>query len=160
MQRLTRHLTGGAGHIALLVGFAAFAIWYANDAWKAQAKLQNMLLIGPAAALSLGLIVVLVAAELRRIVNGTDAAPAPETPPGTFTAKYGTPIAAALLAVYVILMPIVGFDVATVIYVAVSMILQGARDWRIILAFSLATGLLPVWAIETMLSIPVPTLVL
>lgn len=106
------------------------------------------------------LILVLALAEFRRIAKGTDAAPDPAVPPDTFAAKYGTPIAAALLGVYVLVMPLVGFDVATVVYVAVSMVLQGARDWRIILAFSLAAGLLPVWAIEEMLSIPVPTLVL
>ncbi|XDB00440.1 tripartite tricarboxylate transporter TctB family protein (plasmid) [Sulfitobacter sp. LCG007] len=160
MSRLTRHLTGGAGHIALLSLFAVFAIWYAADAWSAQPKVQNMLLIGPAAAVSLALIVVLAVAEVRRIARGTDAAPKPEMPQNTFAAKYGTPIAAALLGVYVLLMPIVGFDVATPIYIAVSMVLQGARDWRIILAFSLVAGLLPVWAIEEMLSIPIPTLVL
>lgn len=160
MKPLSRHFTGGAGHLALLAVFGLFAIWYANDAWSAQAKIQNMLLIGPAAALSVVLIVILAVAELRRIAQGTDAAPDPEIPPTTFAARYGTPISACLLAVYVLLMPVVGFDVATVVYVAVSMVLQGARDWRIILAFSLAAGLLPVWAIEEMLSIPVPTLVL
>ncbi|WP_102108621.1 tripartite tricarboxylate transporter TctB family protein [Oceaniglobus roseus] len=160
MNRLSRHLTGGAGHLALLAAFAAFTVWYTADAWAAQSKVQNMLLIGPAAALSLVLILVLAVAEARRIAKGTDAAPPPETPPDTFAAKHGTPIAAGLMGVYVIAMPLVGFDVATVVYVAVSMVLQGARDWRIILAFSLVAGLLPVWAIEEMLSIPVPTLVL
>ena len=160
MTRLTRHLTGGAGHLALLAGFALFTIWYASDAWAAQAKVQNMLLIGPAAALALILIAVLAVAEVRRIAKGTDAAEPSDLPSDTFAARYGTPLAAALLGVYVIVMPLVGFDVATVVYVAVSMVLQGARDWRVILAFSLAAGLLPVWALEEMLSIPVPTLVL
>ena len=160
MKMLSRHLTGGAGHIALLTCFAVFALWYANDAWSAQAKVQNMLLIGPAAAVSVILIAVLAVAELRRIARGTDAARAPETPPTTFAARYGTPVAAGLLAVYVLVMPFVGFDVATFVYIALSMLLQGARDWRIILAFSLVAGLLPVWALEEMLSIPVPTLVL
>ncbi|EAQ02199.1 hypothetical protein OB2597_18991 [Pseudooceanicola batsensis HTCC2597] len=160
MRRLTRHLTGGAGHLALLAAFAAFSIWYVIDAWTAQAKVQNMLLIGPAAAFSLALILVLAVAEARRIARGTDLAPVSDIPRTTFAAKYGTPIAAGLLAVYVLLMPVIGFDVATVVYVALSMVLQGARDWRIVLAFSLAAGLLPVWAIEEMLSIPIPTLVL
>lgn len=172
MRQVMTHLSGTAGHLLLLAGFAAYALWYSLDAWAAQAKTQNMLLIGPAALLAGVVIALLFAKELLRWRAGEPtetAEDAPDVEPAaadtgddtrTFREAWGTPLSAALLGVYVIALPIVGFDVATVVYIALCMMLQGARDWRIILGFSLVAGLLPVWAIEKMLSVPVPTLFL
>ncbi|MFY0634349.1 MAG: tripartite tricarboxylate transporter TctB family protein [Vannielia sp.] len=172
MRQVMWHLSGRAGHLLLLAGFAAYALWYALDAWAAQAKAQNMLLIGPAAVLAGAVIALISIREILRwragepIETAEDAqdlepaAPSADGDSRSFREAWGTPLSAALLGVYVLAMPLLGFDVATVLYIALCMILQGARDWRIIAGFSLVAGLLPVWAIEKMLSIPVPTLFL
>ncbi|NVK32971.1 MAG: tripartite tricarboxylate transporter TctB family protein [Rhodobacteraceae bacterium] len=162
MQYVMKHLSGAAGHLLLLAGFAGYAIWYVTDAWSAQAKAENLLLIGPAAVLALVVIAALIIKQVSRMVTGTSAEPSDDPlenlpPPNSFREKWGTPLSAILLAVYVLSVPFIGFDVATVTYVAICMMLQGARDWRIILPFSLLAGLLPVWAIELILSIPIPT---
>lgn len=169
MDKMKRHLAGSVGHILLLASFAAYAIWYALDAFAAQSKIQNMLLIAPASAIVLGLVVLIAIAEIRRITaRAKVVAPSkPEVKPEAepklgqnFQQRYGTIGACISMAVYVILMPFIGFDVATVLFIAVSMVMQGARNWLVIAAFSLTVGLLPVWALEYVLSIPVPTLVL
>ena len=162
MREFMKRLGGGMGHLLLLVGFAAYALWYSYDAWNAQPRVENMLLIGPAAALAFAVIVILFLREARQMVQGEQHDPL--APPnttdqdaeGSFRQTWGTPLSAILLAAYVLSVPFVGFDVATVVYVASCMILQGARGWRIILPFSLVSGLLPVWAIEKVLSIPIP----
>ena len=167
MQGLTRHLTGGAGHLLLLAGFLVFAIWYANDAYASQQSVQNMLLIGPAAALAVALIGAIAVGQIWRLASGTDSAKAteavvPAETPGeaSFKQRYGTSVAALGLAVYVAAMPFIGFDVASVVFVALSMMFQGARNPLTIGIYALLVGLLPVWAIESILSVPVPTLFL
>lgn len=166
MRSIMKRLSGATGHVLLLGGFAAYALWYANDAWSAQSKVQNMLLIGPAAALALVIIAALLLKEIQRAVSDAPVPPeddpAADVPTGdadqrSFRQVWGTPLSAILLLVYVLSVPFVGFDIGTVTYIALCMLLQGARDWRVIVPFSLAAGLLPLWAIETILSISIPT---
>lgn len=160
MDKLKRHLTGGAGHLLLLAGFAAYAIWYARDAFAAQSKIQNMLLIAPASAIVFVFVVLIALSVIRSMMRGTDVAVPDDEPRDTFQQRYGTFGASVGMAVYVIAMPFIGFDVATVVFIAASMVMQGARNWIAVLVFSLIFGLLPVWALEHVLSIPVPTLFL
>ena len=134
--------------------------WYVQDAYQAQSKTENMLLIGPAALITVTLVAFLGMAEVRRILKGEGESPAPEKPATTFKERLGTPMSAAALVVFVLLMPLIGFDIAAVLFVAGSMVMQGARDWRVIAGFSLIMGLLPVWALENVLSVPVPTLII
>ena len=157
MGKLKRHLTGGVGHLLLLAGFGTYAMWYILDAYAAQPKIQNMLLIAPASVIVLTFVVLIFLSEIRDIARGADVAPPDEGPRDTFQQRYGTLCAATGMAVYVLAMPFIGFDVATVVFIAVSMILQGARNWIAIAVFSLVVGLPPVWALENVLSIPVPT---
>ncbi len=160
MDKLKRHLTGGVGHLLLLAGLAGYATWYALDAFAAQSKIQNMLLIAPASAIVLIFAALITVSVVRSMMRGTDVAFPDDEPKDTFQQHYGTICACIGMAVYVIAMPFIGFDVATVVFIAASMVMQGARNWIAILVFSLIVGLLPVWALESVLSIPVPTLLL
>ena len=172
MHTIFRHLAGGVGHLVLLAGFSAFAIWYALDAWRAQAKVENMLLIGPVALIVLGIMAFQAARQIIRLRSearaggGADSdgpLHAPEADVGrvaSLRARYGAPLSAIGLGLYVIALPLIGFDVATAVFVMCNMLLQGERNPFIIAAFSLLVATLPVIAIEAMLSVPVPTLVL
>ena len=157
MDKVKRHMSGGVGHLHLLAGFGIFAAWYGFDAFAAQSKVQNMLLIAPAATVVVILVVLILLKEIRSIARGTDAVVSDEPPGETFQQRHGTLCASIGMVVYVIAMPFIGFDVATVVFIAVSMVLQGARNWIAILFFSLFVGLLPVWSLENVLSVPVPT---
>ena len=53
------------GHLALLTLIAAWLIWYAYDAWSASARMNNLLLIAPAALVGLGLVAAIVGMEIR-----------------------------------------------------------------------------------------------
>ena len=57
-------------------------------------------------------------------------------------------------------LPFLGFDVATALFVAASMLLQGERNPIVIGLFAVTVATLPILGIEYMLSVPVPTLVL
>lgn len=174
MHPIMRHLTGGVGHLLLLLVFVAFSIWYASDAYRAQQKVENLLLIWPAALVVLVLALILGGRQV--LAMRRDSAPDPEIPADspdravsdegsepslqTLRARYGTPLSAIGLGVYVMAVPFLGFDVSTALFVAASMRLQGERNLIIIAAFALVVATLPVMAIESMLSVPVPTLVL
>ena len=172
MPATLRRLADGPGHLLLLCIFVLFSLWYALDAYMAQQKVENLLLIWPATLIVLILALGLAARQLRamrqtRTVHGkgdaqTDQAntdePAPETV--SFQARYGTVLSATGLGLYVLSLPFLGFDVATALFVAASMRLQGERNPIVICLFAVLVATLPILGIEYMLSLPVPTLVL
>jgi putative tricarboxylic transport membrane protein len=164
MKRFSRDQLHGAGHLLLLAGFVTFAIWYALDAYSAQSRIQNMLIIAPGAMLVLGLGLIFAASEIRLLITmhaNRDASADSEAPVrGSFKQRYGTTSAAFALGIYVLIMPFIGFDIATVLFIAASMIMQGQRTWWKIAAFSLIAGLLPVWGLDALLAIEFPTLLL
>lgn len=165
MNRFSSDHLHGAGHLLLLACFVTFAIWYALDAYSAQSRIQNMLIIAPATILVLGLGMILAISEIRRLIAlkraSSGASADSEGPPeSSFKQRYGTASAAAALGIYVVIMPFIGFDIATVLFIAASMILQGQRTWWKITAFSLIAGLLPVWGLDALLAIEFPTLLL
>ena len=180
MPAIMRHLSGGLGHLLLLSVFVLFSVWYALDAYMAQQKVENLLLIWPAAIIVLVLAVGLAAAQARAMMqtraahahgdaetqvedDAEDAQvdgdePAPQAP--SFQARYGTPLSAIGLGLYVLSLPFLGFDVATALFVAASMRLQGERNPVVICLFAVMVATLPILGIEYMLSVPVPTVVL
>ena len=176
MPAILRHLAGGIGHLVLLSVFVLFSVWYALDAYRAQQKVENLLLIWPATIIVLVLALGLAAVQLRAMmktraacadggaetrVEGTQGGgnePAPEAT--SLKARYGTPLSAIGLGLYVLSLPFLGFDVATALFVAASMRLQGERNPIVIGLFAVAVATLPILGIEYMLSVPVPTLVL
>ena len=176
MPAILRHLAGGLGHLLLLSVFVLFSVWYALDAYMAQQKVENLLLIWPATIIVLVLALGLAAVQVRTMmqtraahadggaekqaedVHGDGDEPAPEAT--SLQARYGTPLSAIGLGLYVLSLPFLGFDVATALFVAASMLLQGERNPIVIGLFAVTVATLPILGIEYMLSVPVPTLVL
>lgn len=176
MPAILRHLSGGPGHLLLLAVFVLFSVWYALDAYWAQKKVENLLLIWPATIIVLALSLGLAAVQVRTMlqtraahadggagtrmedVHGDGDGPAPEAT--SLQARYGTPLSAIGLGLYVLSLPFLGFDVATALFVAASMLLQGERNPIVICLFAVMVAALPILGIEYMVSVSVPTLVL
>ena len=171
MPAIMRHVSGGLGHLLLLCVFVLFSVWYALDAYRAQQKVENLLLIWPATITVLVLALGLAAVQVRTMMKARAAhaaqagedgraggEPAPEA--RSIQARYGTPLSAIGLGLYVLSLPFLGFDVATALFVAASMRLQGERNPIVICLFAVMVATLPILGIEYMLSVPVPTLVL
>ena len=163
MHNILSHMGERIGHLVLLATFSRFVIWYARDAWLAQDEVENMLLIGPISALVLILMAGIAIRQIRLMIASgprrADTAPVADAVE-TIRSRYGAVLSATFLGLYVASMPLIGFDVATALFVAAQMVLQGARNMLLIVFFSALVAILPVLAIEQLLSVPVPTTVL
>ncbi|MEF2553151.1 tripartite tricarboxylate transporter TctB family protein [Aurantimonas sp. A2-1-M11] len=149
---------GPWGSCLLLIGFASFSIWYFLDARSVSSEVENLLLIGPASALSLVLCVAILVREVPKLrMTAAPAAPRGDEAK-SFRERYGVVAAIIALVVYVVLMPWLGFDVGTFLFIAASMLIQGERRWWAILSFAAIMAVLTVYSMESILSVPVPSL--
>jgi len=154
-----------AGHLGLLAAMAGFTVWFAVDAWAAQPDVVNMLLAGPVAALVLLLITAVAVAVLRRpgevgpadeyaVGQGDPDSPAP---PQSLRRRYGVAVGCAMLGVYVLSLEYIGFDLASFLFCALTMIFMGKRNWAVVVAYSAAMSLIPVYVLIHVMGVPVLT---
>lgn len=124
--------------------------WYLQNAWRASPTVENMLLIGPVAIL----IFALAAVILWQILRPSRTAPArqPERPSLRVIGSMG------LLGLYVLAMNRIGFDLATFLYVAGSLVLLGERRPFVVLLLPLGFALAVTWGLTRLASMPIPTL--
>jgi hypothetical protein len=117
------------------------------------------IVLGIMAALS----VMLIAADVwsHRRSRGAVAAPAPTTPTAPATRNYRlVTVTFAVFAAYVMLLPWLGFRVATFLFVAaLPVVLQkpeGWRRWMVVIIAALATVIVTYLAFEVYLSVLLP----
>ncbi|WP_417883368.1 tripartite tricarboxylate transporter TctB family protein [Vibrio rumoiensis] len=132
--------------VLVVIGLAGFVILYSLSAWKASNTPENMILILPVSAIAL----ILCAIELIQQVLGKSQSvergqPVKEVAPimGLFTA-------------YVLSLEWIGFDVATVLFVASFLLVQGERRWVWIVGYSICFGLVMSVFFAQMLPYPMP----
>ncbi|MEE2860047.1 MAG: tripartite tricarboxylate transporter TctB family protein [Paracoccus sp. (in: a-proteobacteria)] len=154
-MRLTSH---SAGHLCLLAGLAGFVVWFTLDAWRAQPDVVNMLLAGPIAALTLTLIAAIAVGVLRR--HGPDETEPYDRSALSFRSRFGVPAGCALLGLYVLSLEYVGFDAASFLFCALTMIFMGKRNWLLIVGYSALMSLGPVYVLIHVMGVPVTTLLL
>lgn len=147
-----------AGQLGLLALFAAFVVWFTNDAWQASPTLVNMLLIGPVAALAL-----MIAVGLAVGVLWVRPAESQETDGSgdekeSLRSRYGVAFGCILLALYVLLLEYIGFDLASVLFCGTTMVMMGQRNWLAIAIYSAIVGLIPVYVLVHMMGVPATTL--
>lgn len=148
-----------AGHFGLLAVFAAFTVWFALDAWRADPGMVNMILIAPVAALTLA-IVIAVAAHLAMNPDVDAESPRDEDDDGSLRARYGIAIACVMLAAYVLSLEVIGFDLAGIIFCGLTMTMMGQRGWAGIAVYSAVMGLAPVYVLVNLMGVPVKTVFL
>lgn len=147
------------GQIGFVSALMAWIVWYYFDALAASPNIQNMLLIRPVTYVT-GLIYLLIVFSALNIAPAD--APAPERderPPGS-ARDLRAPLIALALIVYVALIPYLGFDVATALFVAAAMAAAGERRWWALLLVSIGFSAFLSLGFKFALSTPVPTLVL
>lgn len=147
-----------AGHFGLLVIFAAFVIWFTHNAWVASPTTINMLLIAPTALLALCLIVAIAAGLV--LHPGRDAHGPEDEGDGSLRQRFGVPIGCLALALYVLSLETIGYDIAGVLFCAATMVLMGKRNLLVIVLYSLLVGFGPVWILQHPMGIPVHSLIL
>jgi putative tricarboxylic transport membrane protein len=154
-------LTVDLGHLLLLAGFAAFVVWYNEDARNASIEIENTILIVPASILAL-LLCLFVACQtihIRPVSAPVQQAGKNEDPPATGAGPVIVPACyMTALAGYVFFMEAVGFDVATAAFVAVAMRISGERRPHVIALFSISFAALCVYSLKLVLPLDLPTL--
>jgi len=139
------------GDFIVLMGLAGFTLWYLLDAIRVSATPQNLLLILPLAVIVLAII----ALELiLRIKHGSLFRSSEEEP------LHKTLPVVGLFAVYVLSLEAIGFDIATVAFLALFLILKGERNWLLVGGYSVAFGLSVAFFFSQMLPYPMTLLLL
>jgi hypothetical protein len=152
-----RRISVDAGHLALVTALAGWCLWYLLDARAASADIQNLSLIEPVA-----LLMIAVWALIARQTIKIGPAAASEQPlgrtkiPGPFAHRiFGS---MALLAIYVTMATFIGFDVATVVYIAAALVLLGERSIITLVVLPVAFCGVAIYLFNTILATPLPIL--
>jgi hypothetical protein len=136
------------GHLIWLLALAGFLVWYLLDARRSSPRVENLILVVPAVIVCLGLIVVIAIGELRRPRTSADR---PATQPAA------APVAAArgilgwilshreatliaLFGAYVLVLPVLRFEIASSAFIFLSLLLNGERRPLALLALSILLG--------------------
>ncbi len=148
------------GHLALAGFIASFCLWYLNDARSSSPRADNLLLILPASLLAIVLFVIIVVKEIKLVRIAPDVDSVVETTGRgpAIASNLHVPAFMGIMGMYVLSMPYIGFDVATFLFMASSLLIQGERRWPVIVGFSLVFAVLVTWSFKMILSAPVPTM--
>jgi len=156
-----RMLRVDTGHLLFLIAIGSWCVWYLFDARAASTNLQNLLLIQPAVIVGLALILF----ALRSTIHvDADAGPAPEsTEEGRDAVHERQEVIRvfgfmALLGIYLVLIPRLGLDVATPLFIAACLLGQGERRLHVLVGIPLIFTVLVVYGFKALLPIPIPTL--
>lgn len=157
------------GHVAFLVAVAGYAAWRLVDARAASSSFQNLLLIEPVVFVMLALVAIIAFGVIVRRQGGAEdeVPPIPElapiesaeAPPADDKAHLVQVAAAmALTGAFLALVPLAGLDVATFLFVAAALFLQGERrPWMIVLVPAVFAFVV-VHGFKALLPTPIPTL--
>lgn len=149
-------------HVAALVGFAGFVIWYALDAWRASPHVENTILIVPTSIIALLLIVAILPQAVRfEKATAPTTEEASPSKPAPWSERHRAELSAVgqmiLLGGFVFLIPVMGFDIATFVFVAASMFVMGERRWPLLLLYPALFALALTGGMKAMMSIDLMT---
>lgn len=144
-------------HLAFATAIVAWCLWFCRDAWLAQADVENLILIVPA-AVAAGILYVFVAAGCFRAVGPADGFETRRP----LDSGVGVKIAGtmALLAALVIAGPLIGFDIASFVYILATLWLLGERRIVVLLLVPALFCIVVIYCFDTILPIPLPLLFL
>ncbi len=137
------------GHLALVALIAGVVGAYLHDAVQASPTTDNLILILPAAVVALGLCALIAAGILRQTAARGDDAPLGRAP-----------ALMALFALYIVTLPVAGFDVGSAVFVAAALLVEGERRPVQLLLVPVVFAALVTLAFRALVPYPIPTLML
>lgn len=135
------------GQLCMLLGLAGFTLWYLSDAIRVSFTTPNLLLILPVAV---AVLILCVAELVISLWRGDLFEPVDDDP-----IKEILPII-VLFAVYVLTLPWLGFDLGTILFVAIFLRMKNERNWFWVLGYSISFGLAIALFFALMLPYPMP----
>lgn len=146
------------GHLILVAAFATFVIWYNFDAQSKSSQIENTILIVPATLVAL-LMCALIAGQILFAWLGDPRAEDVADQPSAERQPVIWPLLYILaLGIYVWSCEMLGFDIATALFIAAGMLISGERRILPILIFSILFSVTVVYALKWALPIQIPTL--
>jgi hypothetical protein len=144
-------------HLAFITGIAGWCAWYCSDAWRAAANVQNLILVLPATigALLLYLFVLRECVTVSRVTASPTRSVRAVIAPLVAKRIIGLML---LLAAYVVAGPIVGYDVASVVYLFATLFFLGERRLYVLLPVPAVFCIIAVYCFQTILATPLPVL--
>lgn len=162
------------GHIAFATAIAGITWWYFQDVTGTSMNRNNIILVYPLSLLILGLyaLTLIKSIHVERIscgsestVSGTASTEESDEPQtneqeqSTFDMVRAL-ILLILLGAFVFSYNIVGLDLATFIFITLSLVLLGYRRWLFVVFYALAFTIVVIGGATFLLSYPMPTLIL
>lgn len=150
------------GHIVLLVVLSGIAIWYLHDTWTASSRVRNFILILPASILALALTAGIAGGVIIRGVKGTgEAKPGlSDGPEASLRDRVYPLILMAIFALYILTLPVTGFDVGSALFVMVAMMVDGERRPLFLILYPLLFAAVCTLIFRWLLPYPMTTLIL
>lgn len=155
------------GHLAFVAAIAAAVSWYLLDAMSVSLNIHNLLLVAPLAVLALCLCIVILPQCVHRrgaepLASGEDPRAAVSAPLRSDDGKNLLMIGAVTLSLglYVSLLNVIGFDVATCLFVFAVMLICGERRPIPLIVYPLLVALVLVSGFRALLPYPMYTLVI
>jgi|SRR6516162_3200710 hypothetical protein len=145
-------------HVAFATGIGGWAVWYCWDAWHANAAVENLILILPVSLIAIVLYVFVIAGSIKR----ANIPPEGSSLHQPVSRKTGVRIAGsmALLGAFVLTGPLIGFDVASFLYMLLTMAFLGERRILVLVIVPLMFSVIVIYSFGTLLSTPLPVLIL
>lgn len=176
MQLGNWRLAADWGHIAFATVIAGFTWWYFQDVTGTSMNRNNIILVYPLSLMILGLygITLIKSIRIRRTsgeAQSTDSEPETEAAtedegPQTNEQEqslfdlFRALALLLLLGAFVFSYTTIGLDVATFVFIALSLVLLGYRRWWFVLVYALVFTFAIVGGARFLLSFPMPTLIL
>ena len=155
MQNAQGRLVIMWGHLALLAVIVTVVVAYLIDARAVSTRINNLLLVQPAAILALILAACVLPQCFRRV------APEADTGPRESLTDLGKVAAlAAAFGAFAVGLEIVGFDVATFLFTAAGLFICGERRWLVNIAFSAIFTVLLIYGYGSIIPFPFKLVVL
>jgi hypothetical protein len=154
------------GHLIFLAAIGAWVIWYLLDAMSASLNIHNLLLVAPLSAVALCLCLVILpqcfrrAGEIEAEPSGPQAHGASAL--GSMSLRKLAPVGGLVVALglYVSFLDVIGFDIATWLFVLATMLICGERRWLPLMLYPLLVSLILIGAFRALLPYPMYTLVI
>ena len=136
--------------LVVLLVLGIMAAFYCYDAISASTHIYNLIMVLPLTVLVLGLCIAQFVVAVRSGESGTEPAE---------SAREVVPVM-LLFAAYVVSLNWLGFDVGTLLFMAVFLFMQGERRWPWLIGYSIAFAFALTFFFQQMLPYPMPTLII
>ena len=144
------------GHLALLSLICGVVVAYLLDARGTSLKINNLLLVEPAAIIALILAAIVLPQCFRREVADADA----QAPKESWLQLGKVAALAAAFGAFALSLETVGFDIATFLFVALGLYICGERKLWVIGLFSAVFTAAVVYGYQLLVPYPFPLTVL